>query len=457
MGSLAWAVTECRPVHCSSNIAASYPVFLLLCYVRMPPTVLALLSWLALVKAQGRECSNFAEPDYRLSNSISRELTSARDDADCEEQCLLSTRFTCKTFAFKYGSRGFENCELSDRDFRDIQPRTDLDPDRDWDVFERTRYTRECRDKSNARGNGDSIIIERLSCYTKYRSDTAFRSQVVVETITARDEEECARECDYYRGKGQYQCNAFSFRRNVRSYSDNCLLSDSYGGNIDVDLEFALDYSVYEFSGETRNCRSEARNNEANEVGMAGEYTVNGQRCLRGGCRLNPDVNYWYCEIEEDRGWDYCCRPQWRPCDSERARRGDRRSGWDSSGRPRYAYLHEDKPPQHVHSHSKAVPFNSNAIPFMSINEYEDKHPSQAHTDNRVDDVAVFNSNNIRFISLNGHRIDRRSEDSVDKDEIEDNFLSDTKANAADARMNSKLLPFLSPLMSSNDTRQTVF
>eukprot|EP00091_Calanus_sinicus_P011615 TRINITY_DN26216_c0_g1_i1.p1 TRINITY_DN26216_c0_g1~~TRINITY_DN26216_c0_g1_i1.p1 ORF type:complete len:188 (+),score=24.82 TRINITY_DN26216_c0_g1_i1:84-566(+) len=154
---------------------------------------------------------------------------------------------------------------------------------------------------------------------------------------------------------------------------------------------------------------------------MAGEYTVNGQRCLRGGCRLNPDVNYWYCEIEEDRGWDYCCRPehrcgysegfsypwcfvgeagydQWRPCDSERARRGDRRSGWDSSGRPRYAYLHEDKPPQHVHSHSKAVPFNSNAIPFMSINEYEDKHPSQAHIDNRVDDVPVFNSNNIRFI-----------------------------------------------------------
>ncbi len=25
-------------------------------------------------------------------------------------------------------------------------------------------------------------------------------------------------------------------------------------------------------------------------LGIAGEYTVNGERCLRGGCRLNPDV-----------------------------------------------------------------------------------------------------------------------------------------------------------------------
>ena len=28
-------------------------------------------------------------------------------------------------------------------------------------------------------------------------------------------------------------------------------------------------------------------------LSVAGEYTVNGARCLRGGCRLNPDVNYW--------------------------------------------------------------------------------------------------------------------------------------------------------------------
>ena len=44
-------------------------------------------------------------------------------------------------------------------------------------------------------------------------------------------------------------------------------------------------------------------------LGGAGEYTVTGQRCLYGGCKLNPDVNYWYCQTAEDGAWDYCCRP----------------------------------------------------------------------------------------------------------------------------------------------------
>jgi len=251
-------------------------------------------------------CSNFAEPEYRLSYGITRELTSARDSADCEEQCLLATRYSCKIFAYKYGSSGSKNCELSDRDLRDIRVSSDLDRDRDWDVFERTRYSGECRDQSSIHDNGDSVIIDRLSCYTKYRSDTSFRSRAVVERRSARDEEECARECDYYRGSGQYQCNAFSYRRNYGSNTDNCVLSDSYGRDIDVDLTYERDYDVYEFSGRGPHCRND------NDIDSAGEYTVNGQRCLRGGCRLNPDVNYWYCEVAEDRGWDYCCRPEHR-------------------------------------------------------------------------------------------------------------------------------------------------
>ena len=113
-------------------------------------------------------CSNFAEPEYRLSYGITRELTSARDSADCEEQCLLATRYSCKIFAYKYGSSGSKNCELSDRDLRDIRVSSDLDRDRDWDVFERTRYSGECRDQSSIHDNGDSVIIDRLSNNQEY-------------------------------------------------------------------------------------------------------------------------------------------------------------------------------------------------------------------------------------------------------------------------------------------------
>ena len=79
----------------------------------------------------------------------------------------------------------------------------------------------------------------------------------MVERRSARDEEECARECDYYRGSGQYQCNAFSYRRNYGSNADNCVLSDSYGRDIDVDLTYERDYDVYEFSGRGPHCRND--------------------------------------------------------------------------------------------------------------------------------------------------------------------------------------------------------
>jgi len=421
-------------------------------------------------------CSNFAESGYRLSYSITREATSARDSAECEEKCLLSTRFTCKTFSYKYGSTSSNNCELSDRDFRDIQVRTDLDQDRDWDVFERTRYSGECRDKNGAFGGGDSIIIDRLSCYSKYRSDTTFKSRAVVETVSTRDEEDCARECDYYRGKGQYQCSAFAFRRDSgRISSGNCVLSDSYGRNIDVDMEYVRDYVVYEFSGEGRNCRSNDGGGGQDE-GLAGEFTVNGQRCLRGGCRLNPDVNYWYCEIEEDRGWDYCCRPehrcgysegfsypwcfvgeagydQWRPCDSERARIGDRQSGYDSYGRPLYAYLHEDKPPQQVGPSSREntpaatdvplVPFNSDNIPFMSINEHRIDY-------GRNDFAPAKNEAGKPFV--------RRSDNNELHDKIEDNIISNAKVvelNSNEAQqIHYNIFPFLLPQSSQNVTNK---
>ena len=126
-----------------------------------------------------------------------------------------------------------------------------------------------------------------------------------------------------------------------------------------------------------------------------------------------------------------------------------RQSGYDSYGRPLYAYLHVDKPPQKVRADGRvdnvaapvvpAVPFNSNDIPFMSINDHRMDNTNFAPS---ADDVA--------------RPFSRRSDDNVANNEIEDNFISNAKVieiNAADARINSKLLPFLSP----NGTRQTVF
>ena len=73
-----------------------------------------------------------------------------------------------------------------------------------------SRYSGECRDSVGFVDNNDVIIVDRLSCYTKFRTDSSFHARAVVETRRVRDAEECARECDYFRDSGRYQCNGFS-------------------------------------------------------------------------------------------------------------------------------------------------------------------------------------------------------------------------------------------------------
>ena len=84
------------------------------------------------------ECSNFAKPGYRFSFSLTRTSRRATDLADCEDLCLRETQFVCRTLAFT-GDRGGDNCDLTDRDFRDMSYR-DMEEDRDWDIIERTRW-----------------------------------------------------------------------------------------------------------------------------------------------------------------------------------------------------------------------------------------------------------------------------------------------------------------------------
>ena len=87
------------------------------------------------------ECSTFAKPGYRFSFSLTRVSRRASDLADCEDICLRETQFVCRTLAFRgtrAGGRASDNCDLSDRDFRDMSYR-DMEEDRDWDIIERTR------------------------------------------------------------------------------------------------------------------------------------------------------------------------------------------------------------------------------------------------------------------------------------------------------------------------------
>ena len=88
------------------------------------------------------ECSNFAKPGARLSYGLVKRSRRASDVAECERLCIRETQFVCRTFSFNSGVRSdysSNNCEMTDRDYRDMNYGDFDQNNRDWDIIERTR------------------------------------------------------------------------------------------------------------------------------------------------------------------------------------------------------------------------------------------------------------------------------------------------------------------------------
>ena len=81
-------------------------------------------------------------------------------------------------------------------------------------------------------------------------------SRFSIDFVQVRDAEECARLCDFFRDRRQYQCHAFAYREDFGRTEGTCVLSDSYGRDMDADLEYGRDWEVFEYQGEGRHCRS---------------------------------------------------------------------------------------------------------------------------------------------------------------------------------------------------------
>jgi len=104
---------------------------------------------------------------------------------------------------------------------------------------------------------------------------------------------------------------------------------------------------------------------------MLGERTVNGERCLNS-CRRNRDAGFYYCQVDNQGSWDFCCRPDhycgfstglsvpwcyvgtgpsqniWRSCNQRTLSPGGSGGSVYDDRRPynpNVAYLHERPPP----------------------------------------------------------------------------------------------------------------
>lgn len=94
------------------------------------------------------ECFFRAIDATRFFKSIVRDSLTVRSVGECEMECIKSTKFTCRAFAFRYGQQRhasvIDNCQLSDWPVRDMDKERHLVLDKTFDIFERASYGHGC-------------------------------------------------------------------------------------------------------------------------------------------------------------------------------------------------------------------------------------------------------------------------------------------------------------------------
>jgi len=89
-------------------------------------------------------------------------------------ECIRSTKFTCRAFAFRYGQQRhagvIDNCQLSDWPVRDMDKERHLILDAAFDIFERASYGHGCEiqpivdEKHKKRGLFRTVFLCQNQC-----------------------------------------------------------------------------------------------------------------------------------------------------------------------------------------------------------------------------------------------------------------------------------------------------
>uniref|UniRef100_A0A0P5D8R1 PAN/APPLE domain-containing protein n=1 Tax=Daphnia magna TaxID=35525 RepID=A0A0P5D8R1_9CRUS len=304
----------------------------------------------------------------RMDRRAIRHSVTANSPVECEQECINSQYFTCRSFSYRFTSTAslselyhkvYENCDMSDIDLNSMDPLRDLIDDRGYDSWQRTSYSRDCdigsyrlpdtsgdgyfnRDDeehhftslnpwfyNNQRPypllTGSATATSR--CYISYRRGFRMVQRLVRDSIHVRNLAECELECSRTR---PFTCQTFHFRyTNLEGGYDrnpyNCELSDVSARDFDRyrDMTEDRDYELFtrsQFSSCVHSFNTLESASQLSPIlaSSSTEVTVSGIRCRDGSkCRPHRELGYWYCEIDNsyykfNNNWDYCCQPQSR-------------------------------------------------------------------------------------------------------------------------------------------------
>uniref|UniRef100_A0A1I8QFB9 Apple domain-containing protein n=1 Tax=Stomoxys calcitrans TaxID=35570 RepID=A0A1I8QFB9_STOCA len=285
----------------------------------------------ALSDPRNAQCFFRAIDATRFFKSIVRDSLTVRSVGECEMECIKSTKFTCRAFAFRYGQQRhasvIDNCQLSDWPVRDMDKERHLVSDNTFDIFERASYGHGCEIQP--------IVDEKHKksfCYLGYGSAAKLLTPAIKKVITAPSEMECKKECVRFRDSTSFKCYSFSY--GSRKATFNCEMSDLDQTELKLNVHYThtddREYWLFAWNPFDYTCRdkvntiggSRVNNNRRMDIFREPgdlawhHYSVSGKPCRRSSpCEKNLITGFYSCEIDggEIGSWDYCCKVD-HPC-----------------------------------------------------------------------------------------------------------------------------------------------
>ncbi|XP_030764944.1 uncharacterized protein LOC115889139 isoform X2 [Sitophilus oryzae] len=190
------------------------------------------------------ECSLRTATGFRLHKKIVKKFFAVPNIYECELLCVKEKDFPCASYAFRYSiSLSFptDNCYLSNRNYKELDYYSDLEPDRDFDI-----YT-----MNNKQTCSEPLVIlekKHSECFWRVRSSHRLSDSVVRDSLTVNSIVDCQLECLKSRG---FTCRSYSFRYGspiIGGIIDNCQLTDCPLFELDPKVHFVYEpgFEIYE-------------------------------------------------------------------------------------------------------------------------------------------------------------------------------------------------------------------
>ncbi|XP_063976232.1 uncharacterized protein LOC135162066 [Diachasmimorpha longicaudata] len=176
--------------------------------------------------APRRDCSVRSAGGFRLARGIIRKSYLTANLGQCESLCQSQKEFTCLTFAYRYNlaaTAPSDNCLLSDAPFENLVFYTDLEPDRDYDIYAMAKAkwceTHRSLPSTPRRPRPPD------ECFWRVRTGFGMPPSVVKKPTRVEGMGKCQVECVR---ASDFTCRSFVFRYDSHSVDGlpNCYLSD---------------------------------------------------------------------------------------------------------------------------------------------------------------------------------------------------------------------------------------